>query len=152
MLRLRWLLVDPAISIVATTGSSNATKCSSEGTCMIAWHADDSSVFVHKKDQGEATGPGLKSRSWRMARGTGSSQLGFGLGTASRNWKCMLQQGFSSICGANNHGVNACNIASRSVLLLDSKGTRFFQSTFAALLHSIGHPGLTLSFGSGASS
>ena len=53
----------------------------------------------------------------------------------------MFQQSFGSICGANNHGVNACNIASRSVLWLEasscicwsSEGTRFFQSAFATL-------------------
>ena len=53
----------------------------------------------------------------------------------------MFQQSFGSICGTNNHGVNACNIASRSVLWLEasscicwsSKRTRFFQSTFATL-------------------
>ena len=62
--------------------SSNATKCSSEGACMIAWHADESSViFVHEKDQGGATGPGLKSRSWRMARGTGG-RVNLALGSA----------------------------------------------------------------------
>ena len=73
----------------------------------------------------------------KLANGEGhrrSSQLGFGLGTASRNWKCMLQQSFSSICGANNHGVNACNIASRSVLWLEASSCICWSSELRPLL------------------
>ena len=68
---------------------------------MIASHAEESSViFVHKKDEG-SYGSGIEVSKLANGEGHGrSGQLGFGLGTTSRNWKCMFQQSFGSICGA----------------------------------------------------
>ena len=57
-----------------------------KGVCMTASHADESSGLM-----GGTTG-----RSWRTARGTGGESTW--RVTASGNWKCMLQQSFSS-CG-----------------------------------------------------
>ena len=49
--------------------SSMRTTLSSDGECITASHAAES-IFYHK-GHGGATGPGLKSRSCRTARGTG---------------------------------------------------------------------------------
>ena len=83
--------------------SSFATKCSSEGACMIAWHADESSViFVHEKDQGGAAGPGLKSRrSWRMARAQEVESTWLWARHCLSELEVHASTDFSSICGGS---------------------------------------------------